>query len=41
AGYVDEALGRGFSGIAPYLPLLAMLMLRPHGLFGQPRIERV
>jgi branched-chain amino acid transport system permease protein len=41
AGYVDEALGRGFSGIAPYLALLAMLMVRPHGLFGQPRVERV
>jgi branched-chain amino acid transport system permease protein len=41
AGYVDEALGRGFSGIAPYLALLAMLMLRPRGLFGQPRVERV
>jgi branched-chain amino acid transport system permease protein len=41
AGYVDEVLGRGFSGIAPYLALLAMLMLRPHGLFGRPRVERV
>ncbi len=41
AGYLDEALGRGFGGIAPYLALLAMLMLRPYGLFGQPRIERV
>jgi branched-chain amino acid transport system permease protein len=41
AGYIDEALGRGFSGIAPYLALLAMLMLRPYGLFGQPRVERV
>jgi branched-chain amino acid transport system permease protein len=41
AGYLDDALGRGFGSIAPYLVLLAMLMLRPHGLFGQPRIERV
>jgi branched-chain amino acid transport system permease protein len=29
AGYLDEALGRGFGGIAPYVALLAMLMLRP------------
>ena len=41
AGYLDEALGRGFGGIAPYVALLAMLMLRSYGLFGQPRIERV
>ena len=41
AGYLDEPLGSGFGGIAPYLALLAMLMVRPHGLFGYPRIERV
>ena len=41
AGYLDEALGHGFGGIAPYLALLAMLMLRPYGPLGQPRIERV
>jgi branched-chain amino acid transport system permease protein len=41
AGYLDESLGRGFGGIAPYVVLLAMIMVRPHGFFGQPRIERV
>src|SRR5262245_60512975 len=41
AGYLDEAVGRGFGAIAPYFALLAMLMLRPQGLFGQPRVERV
>lgn len=41
AGYLDESLGPGFGRIAPYVVLLAMLMVRPHGLFGQPRIERV
>ena len=41
AGYLDEPFGSGFGSIAPYLALLAMLMLRPHGLFGRPRIERV
>jgi branched-chain amino acid transport system permease protein len=40
-GYLDDFFGSGFGGIAPYLALLAMLMLRPHGLFGRPRIERV
>jgi branched-chain amino acid transport system permease protein len=41
SGYLDEPLGSGFGGIAPYLLLFVMLTLRPYGLFGQPRIERV
>jgi branched-chain amino acid transport system permease protein len=41
AGYLDEQLGSGFGGILPYLALLAVLAVRPHGLFGHPRIERV
>jgi branched-chain amino acid transport system permease protein len=41
SGYLDQALGSGFGGIAPYLLLFAMLSLRPYGLFGQPRVERV
>jgi branched-chain amino acid transport system permease protein len=41
SGYLDGAVGSGFGGIMPYLALLAMLVVRPHGLFGSPRIERV
>lgn len=41
AGYLDPALGGGFGNIASYLALLAMLAVRPQGLFGQPRTERV
>jgi branched-chain amino acid transport system permease protein len=41
AGYVDPLLGAGFSSIAPYLLLLAVLLVRPYGMFGRPRIERV
>jgi branched-chain amino acid transport system permease protein len=41
AGYLDEFLGPGFGTIAPYFVLLAMLIVRPYGLFGQPRVERV
>ena len=41
AGYLDEFLGPGFGTFAPYIVLLAMLMVRPYGLFGQPRVERV
>lgn len=41
AGYLDAVLGPGFGSVAPYLVLLAVLMVRPYGLFGQPRVERV
>jgi branched-chain amino acid transport system permease protein len=38
--YADR-LSPGASQVAPYLVLLAILLVRPYGLFGQPRIERV
>jgi branched-chain amino acid transport system permease protein len=41
SGYVDPLLGGGFSSIASYLVLIAMLFVRPHGVFGRPAIERV
>ncbi len=41
AGYLDPHLGGGFGNIASYLLLIAMLVGRPAGLFGRPRIERV
>jgi branched-subunit amino acid ABC-type transport system permease component len=41
SGYLDERVGSGFGGLVPYLALLAVLAVRPHGLFGRPRIERV
>jgi branched-chain amino acid transport system permease protein len=41
AGYLDPVLGAGFSGIAPYLLLLAVLLVRPHGMFGRSMVERV
>ena len=41
AGYLDSFVGSGFGSILPYVALLAMLMFRPQGLFGGPRIERV
>jgi branched-chain amino acid transport system permease protein len=41
AGYLDPHLGGGFGNIASYLLLIAVLIARPAGLFGQPRIERV
>jgi branched-chain amino acid transport system permease protein len=41
AGYLDPVLGAGFSSIAPYVLLLVVLFVRPHGLLGRPRIVRV
>ena len=41
AGYLDPALGGGFGTIASYLLMMAMLLVRPHGLFGRPPAERV
>ncbi len=37
AGYLDP----GFGTVAAWLVLVLVLMLRPHGLFGTPRVERV
>ena len=41
AGYLDPSLGGGFGNIVSYLLLIGMLVARPSGLFGRPRIERV
>jgi branched-chain amino acid transport system permease protein len=41
AGYLDPLLGGGFSTVASYLVSLAVLFVRPYGLFGKPDIERV
>ena len=42
AGTYIEPLGLvGFKGVAPYLLLLIVLFIRPYGLFGTVRIERV
>jgi len=41
AGYLDPLVGGGFSTIAAYLVLVAMLFVRPDGLYGRPRAERV
>jgi len=41
AGYVDPAVGGGFSHVASYLVLIATLFVRPWGLFGRPDVARV
>ena len=41
AGYADPVLGAGFSTVAPYVALIAMLFARPHGFFGRPDVVRI
>ena len=41
AGYMDPVLGAGFSNVASYVALIAMLFARPHGLFGRPDVVRI
>ncbi len=41
AGYLDPIVGGGFSGIAAYPVLIAVLCVRPSGLLGRPRVERI
>jgi len=39
--YTGGYVGGGLSTVIPYLALLVILLVRPYGLFGQTRIERV
>lgn len=39
--WVGGYVGHGLHQIAPFVVLLAVLMVRPYGLFGKPIIERV
>ncbi|MGQ0652331.1 MAG: branched-chain amino acid ABC transporter permease [Betaproteobacteria bacterium] len=41
AGYLDPLVGGGTKDFAPYLLMIVMLMVRPYGIFGKARIERV
>lgn len=37
----DTGIGGGFDGAVPFIVLVLILMIRPHGLFGREHIERV
>lgn len=41
AAYLDPQLGAGFGAMASYMLLLAILFVRPYGLFGRPPAERI
>ena len=40
-GYLDPGFGGGVKEVAPFVILVAILMIKPYGLFGKVRIERV
>ena len=40
-GALDPLPGGGFSNLASYLVLIAVLFARPYGMFGRPDVERV
>lgn len=41
AGYLPDALGQGFYVVAPYAVMIAVLLVRPQGLFGTRSVERI
>ena len=41
AGYLDPYVGGGTKDFVPYVLMIAVLMVRPEGIFGRRRIERV
>jgi len=44
AGYeshVASFLGAGFHEITPYLIMILVLLIRPYGLFGTRKVERL
>lgn len=40
-GYEPPFLGSNFHTIAPYLIMIAVLLIRPYGLFGARKVERI
>jgi branched-chain amino acid transport system permease protein len=40
-GYVDPAIGASFGTVVPFVIMLAILFIRPTGMFGWKTIERV
>jgi branched-chain amino acid transport system permease protein len=41
AGFLDPIVGGGTEDFAPYVLMILVLMIRPEGIFGRRRIERV
>jgi branched-chain amino acid transport system permease protein len=41
AGYLDPYVGGGTKDLVPYVIMIIVLMVRPHGLFGKKTIDRI
>jgi branched-chain amino acid transport system permease protein len=41
SGYAPESLGTNFYAVAPYVAMIAILLVKPYGLFGARPAERV
>jgi branched-chain amino acid transport system permease protein len=41
SGYAPESLGTNFHAVAPYVAMIAILLVKPYGLFGVRPVERV
>ena len=41
AGFLDPHVEGGTKDFAPYVLMILVLMIKPYGLFGQEKIERV
>ena len=41
AGYIPDALGANFGAVAPYIVMIAVLLIKPYGLFGARPAERI
>ncbi len=41
AGTVEGIIGSGSGNFIPYIVMIIVLMIRPHGIFGVPDVERV
>lgn len=40
-GYLDQLIGGGLKEVVPFIIVLLILMIKPHGLFGKGSMERV
>jgi branched-chain amino acid transport system permease protein len=41
AAYLDPCVGGGLKAVVPFLVLAAILLVKPHGLFGRVQVERI
>lgn len=41
AGYLNQYVGGGMADVIPYVVLVLILVIKPYGLFGETRIERI